>query len=132
MGLNPEFFVPGAKPDEQEAHYVRLASGCHCAPPPLKMRVYAIEFTNDGTDWRAGVGERLTGSKQVLVRVKGKMIEQTVDKSEQVMVVAIFPGNPYVVVTRPVLDGVNGSAWENLSYLTGTPTKMMHFRPPRG
>jgi hypothetical protein len=56
------FFLPRAGDDEQaERLYDALAEFAGCAPAPPGRRVQSIDFTQDGAQWVAAVGEELTG-----------------------------------------------------------------------
>jgi len=136
MADAPAFFVPFAEPDKQEEAYADLAGWCHkdCAPivtwdrdsvPPPGQRVYSIAFTHDGEQWTATVGEQLRGVQIKKSRVRGKQVERRIAKGDAATVLAIFPGECYVVVTNGGIGGVV-SAWGN-PFLAGKPYSVTRF-----
>ena len=127
MGDTPEFFVPMVPTKNQEEMYSQLAQWCHQPVPEPQDRIYSITFVHDGEEWTATVGEYLRGVKYRQSRSKGHKVEQRVPLSDPAIVLAIFPGNPFVVVTNHQIAGDIDSAWEN-PFLAGEPISTTHFR----
>jgi hypothetical protein len=124
----PAFFVPGASPDTQEYVLAGLAKFANQPVPAPNQRVYSIIFEHDEKEWTATVGETLRGIR--LKRVRGRAIELTVSVSVPAMVLAIFPGDPYLVVTdRHLGSKSDGSQWEN-PFLAGRPRSVVRFTAP--
>jgi hypothetical protein len=123
------FFVPGATPDAQEAVFAELARFAKQPVPPQSERVYSITYDHGGGEWRATVGETLRGVRRKRIRTKGTTVEREMPVHDAALVLAIFPGVPYVVVTdcRPV--GRVRSAWRN-PFLAGAPKAVTLFSPP--
>jgi hypothetical protein len=124
------FFVPHADDDElAEDTYTKLAhwGWPPCPVPPAQSdRVYAIRFVHDGEEWTATVGESLTGTRTRKRTVRGHKRDVTEHLSDPAVVLAIYVGNPYKVVTtaRPLTG--QASKWEN-PFLAGVPTRVEHF-----
>ena len=93
MAVAPMFVLPGATPENQEVQYAYLAKRCCCDVPNLNARIYSITFTREGVEWKATVGELLTGISRTR-RDEPRMID-----SDGTTVSAIFAGNPYQVCT---------------------------------
>ena len=124
----PAFFVPGATPDTQEYVFAGLAKFANQPVPAPDQRVYSILFEHDQKEWTATVGETLRGIR--LRRVKGGAMELTVSVSVPAMVLAIFPGDPYLVVTDHRLGSKSvGSQLEN-PFLAGRPRSVIRFPAP--
>ena len=124
----PAFFVPGATPDTQEYVFAGLAKFANQPVPVPDQRVYSILFDHDQQEWTATVGETLRGIR--LRRVKGGAMELTVSVSIPAMVLAIFPGDPYLVVTDHLLGNTSvGSHLEN-PFLAGRPRSVVRFSVP--
>jgi hypothetical protein len=100
MEMPPAFFVPATTPENQESIYAELAKMGQCSVPAMSSRVYSITYTHDGEEWTATVGEPLKGVRYKTSRVKGKKIERVLRLSDPAVVLAIFPGNPYIVITN--------------------------------
>ena len=111
--LAPSFFVPIGKPESQEDTFATLAAFAGRAAPSLGQRIYSISFRQDGADYVATVGESLHGVRKATTRSRGKAIERTVSVSDPATILAIFPGDPYKVVTDSLPFGNARSAWEN-------------------
>ena len=126
----PSFFLPAATPDNQESVYSDLAQWCHRSVPSLDRRIYSITYTHDGEEWTATVGERLHGTRRRTTRSRGKRIEQVQPVSDPAIVLAIFPGDPFVVVTNHRIGGNVGSAWEN-PFFAGRPSSVTYFSVAR-
>jgi hypothetical protein len=79
-------------------------------------RVYSITFDHNGEEWTATVGKILKGLSRKTIRVKGEYQtrERVEHLSDPALVLAIFPGVPYVVITNHKLASLSvGSEWEN-------------------
>ena len=123
----PQFFVPAATPDNQESVYASFAEWCSRAVPSLERRVYSITFVHNGDEWTATVGESLRGRRFRTVRSRGVKLEREQPVSDPAIVLAIFPGTPYIVVTNHRIGGRNvGSAWEN-PFFAGQPKSVTYF-----
>jgi hypothetical protein len=76
-----------------------MAKGCECDVPPIGKRAFSISFEHGGIVWIATVGKNLRGRKSILV--KHKETGRWRDIHDTALVLAIFPGEPYCVVTYP-------------------------------
>lgn len=130
MNQAPEFFVPAAEPDNQESVYADLANWCGCAFPSPSERIYSITYVHDGEEWTATVGAPLRGTRHKIGRSHGKKVEHTIPLSDPAIVLAIFPGVPFMVVTNHRLAGNVGSAWEN-PFMAGQPRSVIRFSVPK-
>ena len=93
------FLVPGAKAGKQEELYADFASVCDCPVPSREKRIYSITYDHDGITWTATVGETLTGISWETVRRQGQKLEQPLSHNNSAVVLAIFPGVSYKMVT---------------------------------
>jgi hypothetical protein len=108
------FFLPRASDDEQaERLYDALAEFAGCAPAPRGERVRSIAFSQDGARWVAAVGEELTGVRTTQQLRRGELIERTEHLSSTSRVLAVYPGDPYVVVTDAQPITGTPSEWAN-------------------
>lgn len=131
MAEAPQFFVPAATPDNQESVYADFARWCGCPVPSLERRIYSITYVHDGEEWTATVGESLRGRRFRTTRSRGVKVEREQPVSDPAIVLAIFPGVPYMVVTNHRIGGRNvGSAWEN-PFLAGQPKSVTYFSKPQ-
>lgn len=126
MSEAPTFFlpaIPGIAAPDAEAEYARLAKACGSPVPPIGQRIYSVSYVHDGERWTATVGERLKGTRHKIIRhrkTKTKT-EYDIPLHDCAVVVAIFPGVPYRVVTDSCLTNGGGpSHWEN-PFLVGSP-----------
>ena len=131
MSEAPQFFVPTVipevTPDNQESVYAELARWCGRAVPSPERRVYSITFVHDGERWTATVGESLRGKRTRTTRSRGTRVEREQSVSDPAVVLAIFAGIPYMVVTNHRIGGRRvGSAWEN-PFLAGEPESVTYF-----
>jgi hypothetical protein len=97
--MAPRFFLPYLSPESEEASFAHLAKQCERAIPAPGAGVYSISFERGGTTWIATVGEQLRGRKPI--RVKRNETGQWRHIRDTASVLAIFPGEPYIVVTHP-------------------------------
>jgi hypothetical protein len=126
MTQTPAFFVPAATSENQEIVYAEFAKMCDASIPPMSKRIYSITFIHDRDEWTATVGEHLQGIHYKTTRSRGEKIEVTQPLCDPAIVLAIFPGDPYMVVTdKNILEGV-GSAWVN-PFMAGNPTHVEYF-----
>jgi hypothetical protein len=88
----PVFFVPSASPESQEEIYAQLASWAKQPVPVAGRRVYSIHYIYTGEQWTSTVGERCTGVRYLTVG-RAEVL------SDRFLVLAIFPGDPYIIVT---------------------------------
>jgi hypothetical protein len=126
--VSQQFFVPAATDDERERIYGEFAKWCGTVIPDPGKRIYSITYVHDGTEWTAQVGETLRGTYIKRTRSKGHLIERTLRKSDPATVLAIFSGDPYMVVTngRPLTGLV--SDWVN-PFMAGKPSSVTYFLP---
>jgi hypothetical protein len=108
------FFVPRAADDEQaDRLYDAFAefAGCETAPPGRRIR--SIAFSRDGVQWVAEVGQELRGERTTRQLRRGELIERTEILSSTSLVLAIYPGSPFTVVTdaQPITSAP--SEWAN-------------------
>jgi hypothetical protein len=127
-----EFFVPDGdgKPVQDEAIYAALAELGRSAPQPADRRTRSITWTSRGEDWTATVGARLRGVK-VTRRPPSRGGPRTERLDDPATVLAIFPGDPYMVVTNQGL-GVQRSAWVNPIMTSRNPSAVEYFDAPKG
>lgn len=122
----PVFFVPAATPENQEEVYAGFAKWCNTSIPKHTERVYSITYIHDGEEWTATVGEPLRGIRRQISRSRGKRVERKIQLSDPAIVLAIFPGDPFMVVTNHRVARDVGSAWVN-PFLAGRPTSILYF-----
>lgn len=126
-GNAPHFFIPEIAPENFEPAYAELARWCSRRVPTFEERIYSITFVHDGEEWVAAVGQKLEGKKlpDYRRRTKQRFYEQKV--FDPAVVLAIFPGYPYLVATNHRLNGRGvGSNWEN-PFLVGQPKSVVLF-----
>ncbi len=95
MTVPPAFFLPDLSDEIQEDAYAFMASKYGRAVPALGHRIYSISFVHDGTLWTATVGQHLKSRKLAWPEEKST-VWSIVDAA---VVLAIFPGDPYCIVT---------------------------------
>ncbi|WP_409332892.1 hypothetical protein [Trujillonella humicola] len=108
------FFLPRAADDEQaERLYEALAEFAGCEPAPPGQRVRCIRFVQDGVRWTAEVGEELRGERTTATLRRGELVERTEVLASATRVLAVYPGEPHVVVTdaQPITGAP--SEWAN-------------------
>jgi hypothetical protein len=96
-----EFFLPVTAEDEYEQRYVELARFAGASVPVPGARLWAVQWESDGEVWEATVGE-------LLVRVTPLPRVQ-----DGAAVMAIFPGDPYLIVTSAQPLTSLRSGWHN-------------------
>ena len=121
-----DFFIPNTPSENAEVLFVQWAGWCRVAVPPPDERVYEIEWTHDGDNWIATIGRQLRGRRIRRRRRKQGTVDVTQPLSDPATVLAIFPGDPYFVVTdaRPVGSVV--SEWAN-PFMAGRPSAVRRF-----
>ncbi len=124
MSDAPRFFLPNTESDKREEGYKQIADWLQRPIP--ERRVYAITYEHDSDYWTATIGERLKGSRTVRVRPLRLHKERTEKLEDPAMVVAIFPGAPYLVVTDSGVSYGQRSGWEN-PFLAGNPISVTYF-----
>lgn len=117
----PQFFVPAATDENKESIYSDFAAMCNATVPTLENRIFSIVFSSNGEIWTATVGETLRGTRS---RKGGIGHEQSV--SDPALVLAIFSGSTYQVVTNQGIAGNVGSRWAN-PFLAGEPKSVTYF-----
>lgn len=125
----PAFFVPFTTPHEGEAAYEDLARAAGLAAPALEQeRVFSMVFISDGEVWSATVGERLYGRRSYQGTFAGKPVARAFEGSDAALVLAIFPGTPYVVVTDGGKAANAPTRWPKV-IAAGRPVAIERFRP---
>jgi hypothetical protein len=122
----PQFFIPAATPEIEESVYADFARMCHRSVLERGRRIYSITFVHDGEEWTATVGEALSGKTLANPRSRSKTPFYPRSLSDPAIVLAIFPGVPYVVLTNHRMVGNVGSAWEN-PFFAGQPKRITLF-----
>ena len=125
-----KFALPNITDDERaERIYAEFAKWSGRAVPPAESRIQCIRFRHDGENWVAEVGKPLSGMRVEEKRRKAGKVTVRTPLSDPAVVLAIFPGDPYMVVTdsRPVTGGY--SAWCN-PFMAGRPYDVVYFDPP--
>jgi hypothetical protein len=125
----PQFFVPNTTPEEAERAYANLAEFCRRPAGPANHRVHHIEWTHDGDAWVATIGERLRGERIRTTRRKRGPVTTRKPLSDPAVVLAIFPEEPYIVVTDARPLGESTSHWAN-PLMAGRPSKIVLFDLP--
>ena len=120
MTTIPAFFVPAATAETQESVFQDFAKWCGVSAPAVERRIYSIVFGHDGEVWTATVGESLRGEHTKTTKVRGKKVERTSQVGDPALVLAIFPGSPFMVVTNHNIAENVRSRWAN-PFLTGQP-----------
>jgi len=120
------FFFFFSTNDDQESVYAEFAKWCNRPVPSLEKRIYSITYYHDGDEWTATVGESLQGLRHRTTRSKGKKIERTQQIGDPAIVLAIFSGEPFMVVTNHNIGGNVRSAWAN-PFMAGKPISIIYF-----
>ena len=110
----PVFFLPrAADADQGERLYEALAEFAGADPGPPGERVRSIAFTRDGVRWTATVGEPLAGGRVGSAKRAGRRIDVPDDLTTTTLVLAVYAGAPYSVVTdaQPITSAP--SVWAN-------------------
>lgn len=96
-----EFFLPVTAEDEYEQRYAELARFAGAPVPVPEARLWSVQWEHTGEVWEATVGE-------LLVRVRPAPRVQ-----DSASVMAIFPGNPFLIVTSAQPLTSLRSGWNN-------------------
>lgn len=126
LNEGPQFFVPAATLDNEESVYADFAKWCSRPVPERENRIYSITYIHDGEEWTATVGETLSGKTLANPRLRSKATFYPRLLSDPAIVLAIFPGVPYMVVTNHRIVGSVGSVWEN-PFLAGQSKRIILF-----
>lgn len=121
-----QIFVPNVEPESAEAAYQDLARFAACEPAPTGERIASISFRHDGNDWTATVGQSLSGLRVESKRRKGGRVQVKTRLSDAAVVLAIFAGRPYIVVTDARPLGEKSSYWVN-PFMAGQPESVSYF-----
>jgi hypothetical protein len=123
------FFVPDGEgnPVQDEALYAEMARIGRRAPEPPDRRIRSISWTSRGEEWTATVGQTLQGVK-VTHRPPSRGGTKTEQLRDSARVLAIFSGDPYMVVTDVGL-GARSSAWVNPIMTSPRPSAVEYFDP---
>jgi hypothetical protein len=124
MSEIPKFFVPAATEANTERVYAGFAKSCGVPVPAMPKRIFSITFRHDGGVWTATVGKQLTGTKYVTKGRGSNKNESSLGVSDPAIVLAIFPGNPYMVSTSGGI--VHRTVWAN-PFLAGVPDSVIPF-----
>jgi hypothetical protein len=119
MPTPPLFFLPFLPRELAEASYAYMAEKCDKIAPGPGGRVYSISFVHERVAWVATVGKRLRGHRPGH-KATARLIE------DPAMVLAIFPGTPYCIVTDAL--HTTDSNFENIFF--GTPVEVEYFSLP--
>lgn len=122
----PVFFVSIETKENQEEVYSNFAKLCGRPVPKEGERIYSITYIHNSEEWTATVGEPLRGIRHRTSRSRGRRVEETVQLSDRAIVLAIFPGPPYVVVTNHQIVKDVSSTWEN-PFFVGQPKSILYF-----
>ena len=125
MTSSPDFFVPGTDSEKAEAAYAAHAKLCGRSVDPEGKRIFSITFISNNEEWTATVGAPLTGTFRRVTLVGGKTFELVQKLDDPAIVLSIFPGEPFRVVTSNLPPERVRSSWDNP--FTATPTSVTYF-----
>ena len=114
-------------PENEDKVYADLAKWRRAGVPEPSARVYSITYLHDGDEWTATVGEQLRGIRMKTSRLRGTNVERSIRIANPAIVLAIFQGVPYTVVTNHRIAGHVCSRWEH-PFMPGQPTCALKFR----
>jgi hypothetical protein len=117
MSAAPTFFVPPPGNGAPALTYAELAKFAQVAVPPDNQRVYSISYTHDGETWTSTVGQASRGIRRRTVGRGSTRREYEEHVSDPAIVLAIFPGNPFVIVTNHLPGMGVRSTWANPFYM---------------
>ena len=126
MNSSPTFFIPNSDPASYESVFAEYAARFGRPIPMLPERVYSIVFEHNGEEWTATVGAKLQGIRRGRPKKRSFSPSKETFLSDSATVLAIFPGNPYLVVTDQRNPTEVRSAWEN-PFLAGSPSATRRF-----
>ncbi|MBP1135654.1 hypothetical protein JOE31_001886 [Arthrobacter sp. PvP023] len=123
-----KFFIPDVEPDKQEEMYETFAAMCRMRPLPDGQRIQSITWDKTPVEtWTAEIGKPLSGTRQKVTGRGATRRESTDRLVDQATVLAIFSGNPYMVVTDRRLDPTVRSAWDNPFLADSSPSSVTKF-----
>lgn len=123
----PAFFVPFKEPHEADAAFDSLAKSAGFeATLPRAKRIHLLRFAHNGEMWTAEVGKRLHGRRQGEILIAGKPVRRECETSDAAVVLAIFPGSPYVVITDGGRAECRLSRWSH-QFTVGRPVQIVRF-----
>lgn len=119
------FFVSGVAEGDAEQEYHRLAEvvGADASTPGRRVR--QVFFKIGRESWVATVGRSPEGTRPEHRRVKGKLTTTTDKLADDSTVLAIYPGDPFVVVTDAAPVGTAESRWP--SPVRAKPSRIVYF-----
>lgn len=110
----PKFFLPMAPGEmSDEEGLSELARFAGCPVPPEGQRVYSITYKHNGEVWTSTVGETSRGTGWKTIGRGRNKREREIPLSDPCIVLAIFPGNPYTIVTDNGIRKRRASNWAN-------------------
>lgn len=122
----PQFFVPDVKDANKELVYTSLAMWCGVPVPNIGKRIYSIVFSHNDETWTATVGETLRGIRNISTKSQGIKVELSQVVTDSALVLAIFSGVPFIVVTNHNILGDVGSHWSN-PFFAAEPISITYF-----
>lgn len=120
-----QFFLPFVEPHEQEKAYSALAERAGRSIPSNDSRIYSITYRHDGEEWTATVGKQLHGHTIADPRARAKKRRTERPVGDFAIVLAIFPGVPFLVFTDSGNSKRSRSAWKNP--FMARPTSVKYF-----
>jgi len=125
-----EFFIPGTSPEETEATYEQYAALAGSVPLPVDERIQSISWEKSRVEtWTAEVGKKLSGRIDEVNGKGASRHEHSTRLSDSATVLAIFPGDPYMVVTDKGINPDVRSGWANPFMASNSPTSVKRFDP---
>lgn len=126
MGEIPRFFVPDVAREEQERTYKALAERCGLSVPSPGCRIFSITFVSKGEEWTATVGESLRSVTLPPRRSRSKRPFIARHRQDPAVVLGIFAGVSYKVVTNSHSVPNVRSEWVN-PFDAGNPKSVRRF-----
>ncbi len=126
MSETPRFFLPASSPETAEDDFAQLADFARTRVPDHSQRTYSITFLHNGVEWTATVGKSLRGIPSLNSRSSGGRSGNGAPVSDPAIVLAIFPGDPYLVVTNDLFVGNTASRLAN-PFMAGRPLSITRF-----
>ena len=120
MTKSPQFFVPESSPESTESDYAALAELCERAVPEPGERIFSLEHEHNGARWTVTVGEPLRGVSRPDREGRTQALQ------DDAVVLAIFRGDPFMVVTNYQFVSSVESDWGN-PFFVRVPEKIVHF-----
>lgn len=119
------FFVGGVAETDAEAEYLRLAKTAGADAASSGRRVRQIFFRIGRESWVATVGQSPAGTRPVHRRQKGQLATTTEKLADESIVLAIFAGDPFLIVTTAAPAGAAESRWTGP--VPAKPSKIVYF-----